>query len=194
MAREEKPYRVYRGGRVKGKVPVPGSRSLRVQRRGADRAGDQFEYRGRLSSYQGAIPKLNPVVLADVAQAQARLDRMAKQVPLDEPRTAYASRVRAIRLVEPADAPALKEQRLDCLDRCLDDLKPEQRDLIVEYYQDAQRQKIERRRNLAQRLGITMNALGIRACRIREALMTCVEGCRARREAFAQRLPYRSRP
>jgi LCP family protein required for cell wall assembly len=46
MAREEKPYRVYRGGRVKGKVPVPGSRSLRVQRRGADRTGDQIEYRG----------------------------------------------------------------------------------------------------------------------------------------------------
>ena len=38
-----------------------------------------------LSRYQGAIPKLNPIVLADVAQAQARLDRMAKQVPLDAP-------------------------------------------------------------------------------------------------------------
>src|SRR5881397_3481947 len=46
MAREEKPYRVYRGGRVKGKVPVPGSRSLRVQRRGAERPGDRVEYRG----------------------------------------------------------------------------------------------------------------------------------------------------
>lgn len=46
---------------------------------------NQFEYKGRLSRYRGAIPKLNPVVLADVAQAQARLDRMAKQVPLDEP-------------------------------------------------------------------------------------------------------------
>src|SRR4029453_19016080 len=46
---------------------------------------NQFEYRGRLSRYRGAIPKLNPVVLADVAQAQARLDRMAKRVPLDEP-------------------------------------------------------------------------------------------------------------
>jgi polyisoprenyl-teichoic acid--peptidoglycan teichoic acid transferase len=52
MAREEKPYRVYRGGRVKGKVPVPGSRSLRVQRRGADRARDQVEYRG-----PGAAPR-----------------------------------------------------------------------------------------------------------------------------------------
>ncbi len=47
-----------------------------------------FEYRGRLSRYRGAIPRLNPVVLADIAQAQARLGRMARQVPLDEPWTA----------------------------------------------------------------------------------------------------------
>ena len=46
---------------------------------------NQFEYRGRLSRYRGTIPKVNPVVLADIAQAQARLDRMAKRVPLDEP-------------------------------------------------------------------------------------------------------------
>jgi LCP family protein required for cell wall assembly len=52
MAREEKPYRVYRGGRVKGKVPVPGSRSLRVQRRGGERVRDQVEYRG-----PGATPR-----------------------------------------------------------------------------------------------------------------------------------------
>jgi monoamine oxidase len=50
-----------------------------------DEGFNQFEYRGRRSRYQGAIPKLNPLVLADVAQAQARLDRMAKQVPLDAP-------------------------------------------------------------------------------------------------------------
>ena len=50
-----------------------------------DEGYNQFEYRGRLSRYRGAIPSLNPFVLADVAQAQARLDRMAKQVPLDAP-------------------------------------------------------------------------------------------------------------
>lgn len=50
-----------------------------------DEEQNQFEYRGRLSRYEGAIPKLNPLVLADVAQAQARLDRMARRVPLDEP-------------------------------------------------------------------------------------------------------------
>ncbi|WP_320668521.1 flavin monoamine oxidase family protein [Patulibacter defluvii] len=50
-----------------------------------DEGDNQFEHRGRLSRYQGAIPRLNPLLLADVAQAQARLDRMARQVPLDEP-------------------------------------------------------------------------------------------------------------
>jgi monoamine oxidase len=50
-----------------------------------DEGYNQFEYRGRRSRYRGAIPRLNPLVLADVAQAQSRLDRMAKQVPLDAP-------------------------------------------------------------------------------------------------------------
>jgi hypothetical protein len=49
---------------------------------------------------------------------------------------------------------------------------------FVEYYADVRRQKIERRRELAARLGISMNALGIRAFRIRDSLMACVEGCR----------------
>lgn len=50
-----------------------------------DEGDNQFEYRGRLGRYRGAIPRLNPIVLADVAQAQARIDRMARQVPLDAP-------------------------------------------------------------------------------------------------------------
>lgn len=50
-----------------------------------DEGFNQFDYRGHRSRYRGAIPRLNPVVLADVAQAQARLDRMARQVPLDAP-------------------------------------------------------------------------------------------------------------
>jgi LCP family protein required for cell wall assembly len=47
MAREEKPYRVYRGGRAKGKVPKVSPASPRVQRRGAEgRGGEAVEYRG----------------------------------------------------------------------------------------------------------------------------------------------------
>jgi DNA-directed RNA polymerase specialized sigma24 family protein len=75
----------------------------------------------------------------------------------------------------------VREHRLDCLDRCLQELKPDQREMIVEYYAEVRRQKIERRRDLAARLGITMNALAIRAFRIRDGLMACVEGYRQRR-------------
>lgn len=73
---------------------------------------------------------------------------------------------------------AARERRLACLDRCLEELHPDQRQLIVEYYAEAQRQRIERRRALAGRLGITMNALAIRACRIRDGLHACIERCR----------------
>ena len=78
----------------------------------------------------------------------------------------------------PDEMVAIREQRFECLERCLDKLKPEQRALVVDYYRDEQRQKIERRREMASRLGITMNALSIRASRIRATLETCVEGCR----------------
>ena len=53
-------------------------------------------------------------------------------------------------------------------------MKPAQRDLAIEYYRDAKRQRIDRRRGIAERLGITMNALGIRASRIRMTLETCM--------------------
>jgi DNA-directed RNA polymerase specialized sigma24 family protein len=76
------------------------------------------------------------------------------------------------------DTRALQEERLACLDTCLAELKPEQRDLVLEYYRDTKRQRIERRRDLAERLGISTNALGIRASRIRDTLEACVEACR----------------
>ncbi len=44
-----------------------------------------IEYRGRLVRYRGTIPRLNAAALADVGQAQLRLDRLAKRVPTDAP-------------------------------------------------------------------------------------------------------------
>jgi len=111
------------------------------------------------------------------------LRRERRLVPLDE--TRMPDGPRAGSRAEPADERADREQRLDCLDRCLESLKPEQRELIVEYYSEAKQKKIERRRELAKRLGITMNALAIRAWRIREGLMACVETCGSARAADA---------
>ena len=44
-----------------------------------------LHFGGRTARYQGAIPRLSPVVLADMAQAQTRFDRLAQRVPLDAP-------------------------------------------------------------------------------------------------------------
>ena len=104
-----------------------------------------------------------------------------RHVPLEfEPR-AGASGSPAEARTEPGEVFAAREQRLDCLECCLQKLTPEQRDLIVEYYRDGRGQRIEQRRDMAKRLGITMNALGIRACRIRGTLEGCVAACKKER-------------
>jgi DNA-directed RNA polymerase specialized sigma24 family protein len=103
------------------------------------------------------------------------LRRERRYVGLDE--TTISVDRRSI-VADLAEDSALREQRLDCLDRCLEMLKPEQRNLIVEYYRDTGRQKIDLRRALADRLGISMNALAIRASRIRDTLSTCMVECR----------------
>ena len=74
-----------------------------------------------------------------------------------------------------------KERMLECLDRCSGKLEASQRELIFGYYSGEQRVKIENRRSLAKTLEITVNALSIRACRIRDRLENCVKEC-ARRE------------
>jgi DNA-directed RNA polymerase specialized sigma24 family protein len=70
-----------------------------------------------------------------------------------------------------------KERMLECLDRCSAKLEASQRELIFGYYSGEQRVKIENRHSLAQTLGITVNALSIRACRIRDKLESCVKEC-----------------
>ena len=70
-----------------------------------------------------------------------------------------------------------KETRHRCLDRCLDRLPVESRSLIIKYYHDEKRAKIDYRKQLADALGIPLNALRIRAHRIRLALEKCVREC-----------------
>jgi len=71
------------------------------------------------------------------------------------------------------------EELSACLEECMQALPPEQRHLVFQYYQGDKRVKINNRRRLAQELGIALNALRIRACRIRASLQQCVEACLA---------------
>ncbi len=75
------------------------------------------------------------------------------------------------------DQPDDIDQEYECLERCIARLTSAQRDLVLNYYQEEKQAKIDRRKELAHRLGIGPNALRIRAHRIRATLQQCVEGC-----------------
>ena len=78
----------------------------------------------------------------------------------------------------------LREKVMACLDSCLRKLDPTDRELILDYYHGEQREKIAARREIASKLGLSMNALSIRACRIRSRLEACMRNSETAPEAF----------
>ena len=79
--------------------------------------------------------------------------------------------------VQPVEPDPESEKRLQCFDICLESLPEDKRTLIVAYYQDERRAKIDLRNQLAERLSIPLNALRIRVHRIRVSLEACVNQC-----------------
>jgi len=79
---------------------------------------------------------------------------------------------------------AADADRVECFEKCLRTLPAESRELIVAYYEEHRRTRIELRRELANRMGIPLNALRIRAHRIRTKLEECVLNCLQRAGAL----------
>ena len=77
----------------------------------------------------------------------------------------------------PVDESDQDAREYDCLERCMQQLSPKNREVVLEYYQEERSAKIEHRKRLADQLGIALNALRIRACRIRASLLECVKNC-----------------
>jgi RNA polymerase sigma factor (sigma-70 family) len=69
------------------------------------------------------------------------------------------------------------DQQIHCLEHCLEELTPVNRRLILEYYQGRTAVKIKNREKLAKQLGIPINALRIRALRVRKKLKDCIGHC-----------------
>jgi RNA polymerase sigma factor (sigma-70 family) len=67
------------------------------------------------------------------------------------------------------------DERQDHLEQCMRELPVESRQLVLRYYQDERRQKINARVTLANQLGIPLNALRSRVQRIRDRLEHCVK-------------------
>jgi len=100
-------------------------------------------------------------------------DRDKEPVSLDETKESQYA---------PLPDPVEPDAREDCFDCCMEQLLPENRGLILEYYQEERRAKIQIRQKLAERLRIPLNALRIRAHRIRINLEKCIRECLETRE------------
>lgn len=130
---------------------------------------------------QGEITNLSPAHYCYVTAKYVFLEYTRRpdqgQTSLDEfPASRTADGTLAI--AAPADSDrATKERTLDCLERCLKKLAHGESELILEYYQGEQREKIQHRKLIAEKLGLSANALTIRACRIRNKLEACVRSC-----------------
>jgi RNA polymerase sigma factor (sigma-70 family) len=85
--------------------------------------------------------------------------------------------------VEIAESPPIRfdeetaEVREECLRTCLLELTVEKRDLLIAYYAKEKRAKIDHRAEMAQRLGVSIETLRVRMCRIRSELGECIEHC-----------------
>jgi DNA-directed RNA polymerase specialized sigma24 family protein len=71
------------------------------------------------------------------------------------------------------------EADFECLEKCLAELPASDRALVLAYYEHEKTAKIDHRKKLAEQLGLALNALRIRACRIRASLLNCLELCRS---------------
>jgi len=86
----------------------------------------------------------------------------------------------SIRRVPPAPPPEPDKERVDnCLTQCLQKLTRGNSNLVLRFYKEEKQSKIDDRKRLADELGISLNALRIRAFRIRAVLEQCIEECLA---------------
>jgi DNA-directed RNA polymerase specialized sigma24 family protein len=141
-----------------------------------------------------------PDVCADEA-----LDRLARRLEEDVTVTdvqSYAHGIARLVLLEQRREPVLTsiddtverswraapldeddERMRVCLDRCLAEMAPDSRSLVLRYYEGERHAKIANRRQLASSLGLSDNALRSRIQRLRDRLQECLETCGGSRSA-----------
>lgn len=144
-----------------------------------------FEWRGCVAPEDYTDEAINRV--ARKIEEGAKIDNLnaffygvARMLLMEEGRAREKERLARERLppsLHPGENPEEPDARLACFERCLSELPAASRELVIAYYQEERRARIENRRALAERMGIPPNALRIRAHRIRVRLEECVNQC-----------------
>jgi DNA-directed RNA polymerase specialized sigma24 family protein len=138
----------------------------------------------------GKLPSLDPSFLASFGN---------ENTSLKDPRAAYCYRfahyvhleyLEKVRAEEGAPAENLsvsanidekerKELRLNCLERCLQTLPAEKRQLLLLYFEKEKQAKVDHRKRLAERFGYSLNALRLQIHRLTLNLYDCIVACQA---------------
>jgi DNA-directed RNA polymerase specialized sigma24 family protein len=120
-------------------------------------------------------PYFYGVALNVLQEYRRSRERLAKTLEETRPSQAFSINPEELMLREMGQRE--KKRLLDCLSHCLHKLPPESFHLITRYHQGEGASDKVRRKELAQALNIPLNALRIRAYRIRAEIEECVENC-----------------
>jgi DNA-directed RNA polymerase specialized sigma24 family protein len=71
----------------------------------------------------------------------------------------------------------VRKEREACYQHCLRELPAKERELVVEYWDHENQSHRDARREMAERLQITLTALRIRVSRIKDKLQACFSDC-----------------
>lgn len=163
-----------------------------------DRAGEKYEQirRGLIKIFRcrgSSIPeeladetinrvagKLAEIVASYVGEPGSYFYAVADKIYLEYSRTASAQlRPLPAEVAEKKPSSEEMELKYECLEDCLGRLPAHSRQIIHLYYghSGSGREKIVRRKQMAEQLGIETNILWLRAHRIRQSLKKCVSQC-----------------
>jgi DNA-directed RNA polymerase specialized sigma24 family protein len=113
-----------------------------------------------------------------VEQAISYILGVARRVLLEQRRSLLtAARLPDDRTLAGPEADEADEAVMGCLDGCLNKLPPESRALLIEYYSPEASARAWVRQGIADRLGLSLNALRNRVLRLRRNLETCIAEC-----------------
>jgi DNA-directed RNA polymerase specialized sigma24 family protein len=104
-------------------------------------------------------------------------DPSQKNISLDDPSTFVEISQDPIEAAQREAESSQHERDMECLDECLKKLSLKDRDFIFRYYQGEKSVKIRNRKKLAEEQGRPLNAVRIKAFRIRVELQDCVSEC-----------------
>jgi DNA-directed RNA polymerase specialized sigma24 family protein len=143
----------------------------------ADNADETLNRAARKLLEGEQIEDINKYLYGVARLLLMELGRAHERTPLALDRVAPIKTAAAVESEEESLLREEHERRFECFETCLKKLPADSRDFIIDYYREEKGAKIEGRKRQAAKLGLSLNALRLRAARVRSALERCMNEC-----------------